>query len=254
VILAVLVWLIANTAAAQTITGTATYRERLTLPPAAVFVVALEDVSRADAAAETIARSRFAAFGTPPIAFTISYDPARIRPDHTYSVRAWIVLDDRMLFTTDTAVPVLTRGNPAKVSILLRRVGAGQATAQEPESGSPLAGTSWQLVIFQGSDGTTLTPDDRAKYTIEFDADNQLIVRIDCNRGRGTWTSSGPGQLQFGPLALTRAQCPPGSLHDQMVRQWGYVRSYVVRDGYLFLALMADGGIYAFEPVSKSTP
>jgi para-nitrobenzyl esterase len=39
-----------------------------------------------------------------------------------------------------------------------------------------------------------------------------------------------------------------------MVRQWGYVRSYVVRDGYLFLALMADGGIYAFEPVPKSTP
>jgi para-nitrobenzyl esterase len=117
-----------------------------------------------------------------------------------------------------------------------------------------LAGTSWQLVIFQGSDGTTLTPDDRAKYTIDFEAGNQLIVRIDCNRGRGTWMSRGPGQLQFGPLALTRAQCPPGSLHDQMVRQWGYVRSYVVRDGYLFLALMADGGIYAFEPVSKSTP
>jgi hypothetical protein len=28
-----------------------------------------------------------------------------------------------------------------------------------------------------------------------------------CNRGRGTWKSAGPNQLQFGPLALTRAMC-----------------------------------------------
>jgi heat shock protein HslJ len=32
---------------------------------------------------------------------------------------------------------------------------------------SELEGTSWQLVKFQGGDGTTLTPDVRAKYTIE---------------------------------------------------------------------------------------
>jgi para-nitrobenzyl esterase len=27
-----------------------------------------------------------------------------------------------------------------------------------------------------------------------------------------------------------------------------YVRSYVIRNGHLFLSLMADGGIYEFEP------
>jgi hypothetical protein len=48
-------------------------------------------------------------------------------------------------------------------------------------------------------------------------------------------------------LALTRAQCAPGSLHDQIVKQWGNTRSYVIRDGHLFLALKADGGIYEFE-------
>ena len=42
-------------------------------------------------------------------------------------------------------------------------------------SSSPgLAGTSWQLVKFQGSDDTTLTPDDRGKYTIEFKADGGI--------------------------------------------------------------------------------
>ena len=124
---------------------------------------------------------------------------------------------------------------------------AAQASGSSPSPG--LAGTSWQLVKFQGSDDTMLTPDDRAKYTIEFAAGGRLTARVDCNRGRGTWKSSGANQIAFGPLALTRAACAPGSLHDQIVKQVGNIRSYVIRDGHLFLALMADGGIYEFEPV-----
>jgi para-nitrobenzyl esterase len=123
--------------------------------------------------------------------------------------------------------------------------------AEEPPAadGEPsLAGTTWQLVSFEGGDGTILTPDDRSKYTLAFATDSGVSVRLDCNRGRGTWRSTPPNGLAFGPLALTRAMCPPGSLHDQIVRQWPYVRSYVLKDGHLFLSLMADGGIYEFEP------
>lgn len=112
----------------------------------------------------------------------------------------------------------------------------------------PLVGTSWQMVRFQGSDDTSLTPDDRSKYTIAFGADGQLTARIDCNRGRGTWRPSGVSQLALGPLALTRARCPAGSMHDQIVKQWSNIRTYVVRDGHLFLLVMADGGAYEFEP------
>ncbi len=115
-----------------------------------------------------------------------------------------------------------------------------------------LRGTSWQLVEFQSSDDKTLTPDDPAKYTIAFGTDSSLSARIDCNRGRGAWNSSGPNQLKFGPLALTRATCPPGSLHDRIVKDWEFVRSYVFKDGHLFLALMADGGIYGFAPIGGS--
>jgi para-nitrobenzyl esterase len=57
----------------------------------------------------------------------------------------------------------------------------------------------------------------------------------------------------FGPLALTRAMCPPGSMHDRVVRDWEYVRSYVLEDGHLFLSLMADGGIYEYEPLPSGT-
>jgi para-nitrobenzyl esterase len=59
-------------------------------------------------------------------------------------------------------------------------------------------------------------------------------------------------ELLLGPLALTRAKCPDGSLHDHIVKQWSYIRSYVIKDGHLFLSLMADGGIYEFEPRMKT--
>ena len=111
-----------------------------------------------------------------------------------------------------------------------------------------LEGTSWQLVKFEGGDGRVLTPGDKMNYTIAFGADGYINARIDCNRGMGPWKSSGPNQLEFGPLALTRAACPH-PLNERMTKDWGFVRSYVVENRHLFLSLMADGGIYEFEPI-----
>jgi para-nitrobenzyl esterase len=122
-----------------------------------------------------------------------------------------------------------------------------------PNAQAGLGGTSWRLVKFQGGDETILTPDAGTEYTIAFEPGGRLRARIDCNRGMGTWKSSGPPQLEFGPLALTRATCPPGSLHDHIVKQWPYVRSYVIQNGHLFLSLMADGGIYELEPIGRKS-
>jgi heat shock protein HslJ/membrane-bound inhibitor of C-type lysozyme len=151
------------------------------------------------------------------------------------------------------ATVIISRAATPLVGTILLLAACG-ASAQAPPPGAVpnLGGTSWRLVVFQGSDDRTLTPDDPAKYTIEFNPAGGLIARIDCNRGRGTWESSGPNQLQLGPLALTRAMCPPGSLHDRIVKDWSFVRSYVIRDGRLFLSLMADGGIYEFEPIAEA--
>jgi heat shock protein HslJ len=129
---------------------------------------------------------------------------------------------------------------------------SGRRTAafvgKEQAGSGPLAGTSWRLVRFQGGDDTAITPDDRSKYTIAFGTDGQVTVRVDCNRGRGTWKPSGVSQVALSPLALTRAQCPPGSMHDQIVKQWTSIRTYLLRENHLFLVLAADGGAYEFEP------
>ena len=133
-----------------------------------------------------------------------------------------------------------------RLVMLVLVTGCAQHARPVPIDG--LTSTAWHLVRFQGGDGTVLAPDDKAKYTLAFAADGGLSARIDCNRGRGTWKSAGPNQLELGPMALTRAMCPPGSLHDRIVKHLPFVRSYVIKDGRLFLSLMADGGIYEFEP------
>jgi para-nitrobenzyl esterase len=143
---------------------------------------------------------------------------------------------------------------PFRLTVLtiLLLAGCAQPTSNPVLDPAPasLSGTSWQLVRFEGGDDRVLTPDDPAKYTIEFGSGGALAARIDCNRGRGTWKATPAGQLEFGPLALTRALCPAGSLHDQIVKQWPFIRSFLIRNGHLFLSLMADGGTYEFAPAT----
>src|SRR2546430_17429357 len=91
-----------------------------------------------------------------------------------------------------------------------------------------IGNTSWQLVKFQGGDGTVLTPDDKAKYTVAFANDGTLSVRFDCNRNRGSGSFNEPNELRFAPLALTRVVCPPGSIPDHLDSQLFVVRAYTV--------------------------
>ena len=94
-------------------------------------------------------------------------------------------------------------------------------------------------------------PDDKAKYTIAFDT-GLVSMRLDCNRGAGKYdekpaTGDG-GSLTIGPLAVTRAFCQPPSLGDRIARDMAHVRSYRIVNARLALSLMADGGIYVWEP------
>ena len=121
-------------APAAEVTGTATYLERIAMPPGAVFEAALEDVSRMDVPADVISSVRQEQAGNPPYNFVLAYDPARIVPSRRYSVRARIALAGRLLYTSDRIYPVITNGHPAKVDIVLKRVAgaAGRALGGKP--------------------------------------------------------------------------------------------------------------------------
>ena len=168
-------------------------------------------------------------------------------------------IETRFLELLETTTRFEIQGNTLRlyandVSVLVFVDRAANSQTGVSTGSADLKGTSWQLVRFQSSDDKTVVPDDKSKYTITFGNDGRVSARIDCNRGSGTWKSEGPNQLRFGPLALTRAMCPPGSLHDRIAKDWSAVRSYVIKDGHLYLSLMADGGVYELEPAGGSQP
>ena len=116
-------------------------------------------------------------------------------------------------------------------------------------TGNPLSGTSWQLVKFQGPDERTFAPDEKSKYTISFQRNGRVTVRVDCNRGSSTWKVTGKDELQFGSWSRTNAKCGKGSLHDQIVMEGADVHKFDMKDGRLYLYGMPRGGYYELEPM-----
>jgi len=111
---------------------------------------------------------------------------------------------------------------------------------------SDVTGATWQWVSFT-TPVEQLNVDQRERYTIAFDPAGRVSLRADCNRGGGSYTVATDRRLTLGPIALTRAACPSGSLSDRFVREVGRASSYFVRNGELFLELPVDSGTLRFE-------
>jgi putative lipoprotein len=103
-----------------TITGSASYRQRIAMPAGAVFTAVLLDVSKMDVAATTIASTIIENPGNVPIDFEINFDPAMIDERMRYSVRAEIRVNGSLWATTDTHYPVLTHGAGNSVEMVLQ--------------------------------------------------------------------------------------------------------------------------------------
>lgn len=120
--------------AKATLSGTATYRERIALTPDAAFEATLEDVSREDIAAPVLGRTRIESPGQPPIHFTITYNPAQLRPTGRYAVRARILRGEDMLFVSVTVTSVPGSGLTAPVDMLLQRAPGGASSTRGEEA------------------------------------------------------------------------------------------------------------------------
>jgi len=127
--------------------------------------------------------------------------------------------------------------------------------ADEPAA---LMSSIWELVAIRSMDdaqGITRIAKPE-NYTVSFEADGRAKFRVDCNRGNASWKASTStdflsGSLEFGLLATTKMICPPGSHDQKVMRDLPFVRSYLIKDGKLYLSLMADGGIYEWQPSGK---
>ncbi len=100
------------------VTGTVSYRESDPMPASAVVIVTVADTSVTDAAGQ-IGAHVIEQPKTVPVGFSVGFDPADIIDNHSYTVEATISSGDALLWTTDTAYPVITRGNPLTADLLL---------------------------------------------------------------------------------------------------------------------------------------
>lgn len=135
----------------------------------------------------------------------------------------------------------------ATLLLLMAACRSTPSPSSAPGADHALAGNTWVLVEIVEGEATT-EPRINA-VTVAFTADGKASFTLDCNRGNGTWaTGPGPGQLRFGPLATTRAACPPGSSGDAVARGMADVVAYEVYDGRLTLRT-ASGVQYVWDHV-----
>jgi putative lipoprotein len=117
-------------AQAATVTGTVTYQQRIALAANAVISVSLQDLSQDPPA--TLVHAEILALGRQvPIPFTLTYRRAEIDPAHRYAVSATIKADKQLLFATAQPSPVISRGAPTRLALVLQAAGQAPATTLE---------------------------------------------------------------------------------------------------------------------------
>jgi putative lipoprotein len=116
---------LASAQGAAAVSGTLSYRDRTALAANAVVTVQIARVT-ASGAPQVIAEQRFTTNGAqPPFRYSITYDPARIDANSTYTVQSNISVSGQVRYTTNTLYPVITRGNPTQ-NVNLTLVAAGR--------------------------------------------------------------------------------------------------------------------------------
>lgn len=192
-------------AEAGVLQGSITPPAGLSLPADGTIEVRLDDVTRPDAAAATMAETTFVA-GTAvgPIPFTLRFPAESIVESRSYSARASVHRGDRLLYTTTAAYRVLTQGNPARVDLTLVRVPDAAGT---PAAG--LVGTRWRLADVAGTVAIS-----GARATLEFPQAGRVIGNGSCNRFFGPVELAGD-TIRVGALAATRRACAEPAMRQE---------------------------------------
>ncbi|MGN6032662.1 MAG: META domain-containing protein [Thermomicrobiales bacterium] len=109
-----------------------------------------------------------------------------------------------------------------------------------------IVGTTWRWTGFQGGDDATVTPEaSEVAVTLTFREDGTAHVASGCASADLPYTLEGASGLAIDADGL-EASCPDGSAAARLMRDLAFMRSYVFREGRLFVSLLADGGIHAF--------
>ncbi len=105
------------------VSGTVTYLQRIALPPSSTVRVQVLDVSKADAIADILGTIETTTGGKqPPYPFEIRIPRSFVKDDATIVVRARIEDPTGLRFISDEPTPVITKGAPTQVELVLAQV------------------------------------------------------------------------------------------------------------------------------------
>jgi len=227
---------------AETITGTAIYRERMALPPDAVFEASVAELSRTGAPAKPIATTKVKSPRT-PIHFVLTYDAKAIRPDRRYVVRGRITMNGQVLFASHPEPPLPTGAGPHHVALLLRRAG--------PDiRGVPLETTYWKLRTLRRVTITPVEPAREAWLTLD-PAHHRASGFAGCNQLTGDYALEGD-RLTFSHMATTLRMCLHGMEQEEaFLKALPAVAGWRVSGTRLALLDKDDVAIATFEAGAK---
>lgn len=161
------------------VTGVALSRERVMLPPEAVFEATLLDATQPDQPPIVLGRQRRQPAGQPPYALWIPYPSARFAPKGRYEVRTKVTLEARLLLASDKRYPVPQEAAYRHVDVQMQRLLPLAATV---EASVPLLLTHWRLVEMAG-EALSLPADGAAVPHLVFQAEEARVTGSGgCNR------------------------------------------------------------------------
>ncbi|MFT3972222.1 MAG: YbaY family lipoprotein [Amaricoccus sp.] len=210
-------------AATDVIRGSATYRERIALPPGTTLEVELLDVSKADAPAVVIASDSQPVLRQVPIAFALTYDPALVDPENSYALAARLVNGGETIFRSTAITPVLAQGADATPEILLvktdgQAAGAGAGAPGQPASPTPAAETPADMAAVAGTwiaaeiNGAPTDP--KVVSWLKLSDEGRAQGQGGCNGYSGTFKLE-DGVMSVGPLASTMRACPEPKMSQE---------------------------------------
>ena len=227
-----------------TISGSATYFQRIAMPPDAVLSVAIEDISIADVPAVIIAQQTIPFNARQvPIPFSLIIDPALITPNHFYSLRASILVRYQLAFTTTEHIAVLGNEPNTPINAVMQAVAPALVSNEAPPAistpsvkNTPLHNTQWNLIALNGVKLKEATQDSEV-INITLDTDKKTVSGFSgCNRLMGV-IELNTDKLIFKHPASTMMACDQDSMNDErnFIQQLVKVNRYQINGDQLIL-------------------
>jgi len=231
------------------VSGVALARERVVLPPEAVFEATLLDVTHPDMPPVVLGRQRRAPAGQAPYAIWIPYPSSRFVPKGRYEVRATVTLEGRLLLATDKRHPVPQDAAFRRVDVQLQRLPPQSATV---DAGVPLVLTYWRLVEMEGEAVAPPGAGAVAPHLVLQADEARVTGSGGCNRFLADYTLQG-ARLRFERLVSNIALClQAGGTEARFFEALSAVQSFRQQGAQLVLRGSEGQTLLRFESAETS--